>query len=47
LSRKQQPTSEQRQIVERAVAMGLDQEQIAKLIGVAPKTLRRCYQDRR
>ena len=43
MTQKHIPSEDSRRIVERAVAMGLDQDQISTLIGVTGKTLRMRY----
>lgn len=39
------PTPEQRQIVQLHATVGTDQETIARIIGIDPKTLRKHYRD--
>lgn len=40
-----EPTDEQREMVEAMVAYGIPQEDIAKVVGIDPKTLRLHYRD--
>lgn len=40
-----EPTPEQRQIVQLHATVGTDQETIARIIGIDPKTLRKHYRD--
>lgn len=39
------PTSEQRQLVQLHATVGTDQETIARIIGIDPKTLRKHYRE--
>lgn len=40
-----EPTPEQRQLVQLHATIGTDQNEIARIIGIDPKTLRKYYRD--